>query len=206
MDLNLFEIEKQLKESSQNSAENLIQYILFEIQSPIEDYFYAVELLTENYFKYKDIRIAILGSYLSSTWLFFKENIFLELLDKHLMETDEQNKAIIYYLHAYDIYIKCETKYPKKYSQYLQKSISYSKRFVYNYIRLAEITNRKESHKLLEQAISNIEKVWTEEELKNLPENFFLDYNNFINEFILGVDISIFEYKNLSKKVRKNHT
>ena len=114
MDIDILDLEKNLKENSRNSTEELIQYILFEMQSPIEDYFLAIDLLTENYFKSRDIRLAILGAYLSSTWLNFKENSFLELLDEHLAEADNQNKAIICYLHAYDMYIKCDGKYPRE--------------------------------------------------------------------------------------------
>ena len=81
MNVDILGLEKELKENSQNSTEELIQYILFEIQSPIEDYFLAIDLLTENYSKSRDVRLAILGAYLSSTWLNFKENSFLKLLD-----------------------------------------------------------------------------------------------------------------------------
>lgn len=200
MDIDILDLEKNLKENSRNSTEELIQYILFEMQSPIEDYFLAIDLLTENYFKSRDIRLAILGAYLSSTWLNFKENSFLELLDEHLAEADNQNKAIICYLHAYDMYIKCDGKYPREYSDYLQKSISYSKRFVYNYVRLSEVTDRKGARALLDQAISNVETVWNEEQLKKAPLAIFLEYDKFVDEFILGVDISIFEYKDLVAK------
>lgn len=197
MDNNILDLEKELKENSRNSTEELIQYILFEMQSPIEDYFLAIDLLAENYPTCRDIRLVVLGAYLSSTWLNFKKNSFLELLDEHLSKVDEQGKAIIYYLHAYDMYIKCDGKYPREYSGYLQKSIFYSKRFVYNYVRLSEVANRREARALLDQAISNVETVWSEEQLKRAPIDIFLKYDNFVDEFILGVDISIFEYKNL---------
>lgn len=200
MDIDILDLEKRLKENSRNSTEELLQYVLFEIQSPIEDYFLAVDILTDNYFKNRDIRLAILGAYLSSTWFSFKENRFLELLDEHLSEADDQNKAIIWYLHAYDMYIRCDGKYPREYSDYLQKSISHSKRFVYNYVRLSEVSEMSKARALLDRAISNIETVWTEEQLKKVPKTVFLKYENFIDEFILGVDISIFEYKDLVAK------
>lgn len=200
MNVDILGLEKKLKENSQNSTEKLIQYILFEIQSPIEDYFLAIALLTENYSKSRDVRLAILGAYLSSTWLNFKENSFLKLLDEHLTKTENQNRAIIFYLHAYDIYIKCDGKYPREYSDYLQKSIFYSNRFVYNYVRLSEVANRREARALLDQAISNVETVWNEEQLKKAPTDISLKYDKFVDEFILGVDISIFEYKDLIAK------
>lgn len=197
MDTDILETEKKLKENSRNSTEDLLQYVLFEMQSPIEDYFLAVELLIENYFKSRDLRLAVLGSYLSSTWLNFKENGFLELLDEHLPKADEQNKAVIYYLHAYDMYIKCDGKYPPEYADYLQKSVSCSKRFVRNYVRLSEVVNRREARALLERAISNVETVWNEEQLKKVSTAALPKYDSFVDEFILGVDISIYEYKDL---------
>lgn len=197
MNTDVLDLEKKLKENSRNSTEELIKYILFEIQSPIEDYFLAIDLLTENYSKSRDVRLAVLGAYLSSTWLNFKENNFLKLLDEQLAIADNQNKAIIYYLHAYDMYIKYDGKYPQEYYRYLRKSISYSKRFVYNYVRLSEVTDRREACLLLDQAISNVENVWNEEQAKMEPIDIFLKYDNYIDEFILGVDISEFEYKDL---------
>lgn len=197
MDNNILKFEKKLKDNSRNSTEELIRYILFEMQSPIEDYFFAIDILRENYPKSRDIRIAILGAYLSSTWFSFKNNGFLELLDEHIAKTDKQNRAIIYYLHAYDIYMKCDKEYPPEYSNYLRKSIDFAERFVYNYVRLSEITDRQEASMLLDQAIASIETVWDEDQLKKAPSDIFLEYNSFVDEFILGVDISSFEYEDL---------
>ena len=38
------------------------------------------------------------------------------------------------------------------------------------------------------------------EMLKEAPTDIFLKYDKFVDEFILGVDISIFEYKDLIAK------
>ena len=197
-------IEKDLKNNSRNSTEDFLKYILFEMKAPIEDYFLVIDLLKEEYSKKEDIRIAILVSYLSSTWLGFQENEFLIYLDKHLVEADDQNKAIIYYLMAYDIYIRCDTKYPSEYSTYLRESVAHSKRFVNNYIRLSEVTNRKEARKLLDQAISNVENIWDEEKLTDISADSIPTYDDFINELILGVDISKSEYEMLITK-RRNY-
>lgn len=202
-DCDFLEYEKELKENSQNSTEELLRYILFEMRAPIEDYYLAIDLLKENYPKNHDIRFAILGAYLTSTWFSFKKNDFLEFLDTYLEKTDNQNKAIIYYLHAYDIWQKMDKcfprKYPKEYGDYLQKSISCSERFVFNYVRLAEISTGRKAHELLGQAIANVEKVWDEEQLKKLPDEHWLKYDTFINEFILGVEMNEYSYKDLFK-------
>lgn len=202
----LVKIEKQLRKNSQNSTEDFLKYVLFEIQSPIEDYFLAIDLLTQHYLKYKDIRTAILGAYLSSTWLSFQINDFITIINGQINKVDDQNKAIIYYLLAYDIYVKSCKQYPKEYSDYLRKSILYSNRFVYNYVRLSEITDSKESYLLLDKAISHIENVWDENQLKDLPNYVFYEYDKFVDEFILGVDISIYEYENLISKKSQYYT
>ena len=82
----------------------------------------------------------------------------------------------------------------------------YAKRFVYNYVRLAEITNKQEASSLLTQAIANVETVRNETQLKDISPDLFLKYDFFIDEFILGVDISIYEYNDLlAKKQQLRH-
>lgn len=200
MNIDLLKMESELKCRSQDSTDDLIKYILFELQSPIEDYCLVINLLKNNYPKSKDVRLAILGAYLSSTWQSFKDNSFLKYLEEHLVNSNAQTKSIIYYLLAYDIYMRCDKNYPTEYSVYLQKSIYYSERFVYNYVRLAEISNKKDAKILMEHAISNVSTVWSEKQLQEIPFDVFLQYETFIDEFILGVDISSLEYEELLKK------
>lgn len=200
MNQNNEKIEKILEKRSNDSIDDLITYVLFRIQSPIEDYYWAIDFLRDMYPKKKDIRLAIIGAYLSSTWLSVDTNPFIPLLNEHILTVDNQTKAIIYYLYAYDLYLKCDDNYPKQYSDALRKSVFYSKRFVLNYVRLAEVAEKKEAILLLDLAIKNVEKVWTEEELLQEPEESFITYESFIDEFILGVDISSFEYESLLKK------
>lgn len=51
----------------------------------------------------------------------------------------------------------------------------------------------------MEQAISNVETVWNEEQLKKEPRTI-PKYDDFVDEFILGVDISIFQFESLVAK------
>lgn len=200
MDNELLKMENDLKLKSKESVEDFLKYILFEMSPPIEDYYLVIELLEKNYSEICDIRLAIIGAYLSSTWLGFKENIFLQKLDDLKQHCSEQDKAIIYYLHAYDIYLKNDRNFPPQYVSYLKKSISYSKRFVYNYVRLSELSKGKEAQSLLKQAIANIEKVWSEKELHKISKDHIGTYDDFVNEYILGVDINRSEYEELCKR------
>ena len=199
MNKKVSQIEKTLKDKSRQSVDDLLRYALFEMKSPIEDYDMALDILVENCGESDDIRPLILGAYLSSTWRSFEVNGFLERLRAHLPSADSQNKAIIYYLHAYDIYIRCKNRCPREYAEYLKKSVACSARFVYNFVRLAEVSDSKEALQLMEQAVANVEKVWTEEQLKAAPE-CELSYERFVDEFILGVDISSLEYNQLVAK------
>lgn len=194
------EIERILKKRSCNSTDDFIKYVIFELKSPIEDYDLAIKLLKNNYIKSKDVRVAILGAYLSSIWQNNKKNWFLSRLRDHLIKTDSKTKAIIYYLLAYDIYVRCDGEYPEIYSDYLKKSICYSEHFVNNYIMLSETVNRNEAEKLLEKAISNVQTVRSDTEIKDIPYEWFLEYNNYINEFILGVDVSIYIFDEIFNK------
>lgn len=192
--------ESFFKQESNVSVDDLIAYIIFKIQGPLEDYYWAIDFLKKIYSQKKDVRLAILGSYLFSTFLSTSENPFLPLLDEYLQIVDTQTKAIIYYLRAYDLYLKYDDNYPQQYFDDLRMSISYSERFVLNYVRLAEVSDRKEARFLLDKAIENVEKVWTEEQLQQESEESFLTYKEFVDEFILGVDISSFAYEDLVKK------
>lgn len=99
--------------------------------------------------------------------------------------------------------MRCNKNYPIEYSVYLQKSIYYSERFVYNYVRLAEISNKKDAKILMEHAIANVCTIWSEKQLQEIPFDVFLQYETFVDEFILGVDISSLEYEELLKKTNQ---
>lgn len=202
--MDIYILEEELKAKCHNSIDDFFKYVLLEMQNPIEDYYLAIELLKKEYPKTKDIRIAILGSYLSSTWLSGETNEFIKLLEKHLMEADNQNKAIIYYLLAYDIYMVYDQTFPANYCNLLQKSISCAQRFANNYIRLAEVSDSKEKGILLNKAISSVEKVWNEQELIGLSIDDFLSYQAFVDEFILGVSIGEDVYKELVYRKNSN--
>ena len=55
----------------------------------------------------------------------------------------------------------------------------------------------------MEKAIENVENIWDENNLSNISEDRRLKYDDFVNEFILGVDISKNEYDKLWTTVKK---
>lgn len=56
----------------------------------------------------------------------------------------------------------------------------------------------------MDQAISNVENIWDEEKFTDISADSIPTYDDFINEFILGVDISKSEYEMLITK-RSNY-
>ena len=74
----------------------------------------------------------------------------------------------------------------------LLKSIEHSKNsnFVNNRLDLANILEGKEAQNYLQEAISNIENIETEEALKNKPMDYWLSSQRFVNEFILGAHLT----------------
>lgn len=203
--MNIYELEKNLKSKINDSVDDFLNYILIQLVPPLDDYYNAINLLQTYAFEYgyNDFRIVVLGSYLSSTWFHFEENAFIESLTKYIDKVDKQSQSIIYYLLAYDIYMKNEKNFPCQYIEFLEKSISLSNRFVYNYVRLAEISPKKKARELMDIAISNVETVLTESELENMDINDFLTYDAYIEEFILGVNISYVIYEELKQMQEK---
>ena len=193
-------LKEDYEQENKIEVEKFLEYVMSEIKYPVEDYYFAIELLKKNYSRYEDVRMAILGAYLSSTWYRADENEFLSYLEKHLSTANNQDKAIIYYLQAYDIYMRYDKEYPLEYEALLRKSISFSNRFVYNYVRLSEIEKGKRAKELLRCARNNVEHIWAEADLLKVTNDNAYKYEEFIDEFVLGVDISKSQYEILFKR------
>ena len=189
--MNIYELEHILKKKANDSAEDLIRYALLEALAPIEDFSFAIDILREQYSKYNDFRIAVLISFWMSTWENYKPNDFLECLNEFLLNGSNQQKAIIYYLNAYDIFMRSRQWHKQnEYVDFLKKSVDLSEKFVYNFYRLAQVSDKETAKKLMEKAFSNVEKVNNEEECRNMRMENFLDFEVFLQEYILGTELS----------------
>ena len=106
--MDIYELEKTLKAKANDSSDDVIRYALLETLSPIADYSFAIIILKEHFPKYNDFRMAVLISFLISTWENYKENDFISIMNSFLETADGGQKAIIYYLNAYDIFMHDE--------------------------------------------------------------------------------------------------
>mgnify|MGYP003505542267 CR=1 FL=1 len=189
--------EQDLENNSNNSVEDMLTYIMYKMNYPTEDYYWGINHLIDIYPKMPDVRLAILGAYLSSTWLSSRANPFLQQLNAHVGQVDKHTEAIIHYLNAYDIYAKQTNPYPPHYKEELEKSVSLSSRFVYNRLRLSEVTSGSRKKALIQEAIEHVEEIWSESDLLQSNYDSELHYDGYVSEFILGISISDYEFRNL---------
>lgn len=203
--MNVYEFEEEFKLKMNNSADDAMRFALLETIPPIADYSWAIAILKDSYSKYKDFRIAVLTTFLISTWENYRKNDFITELNSFLEGADDEQKAIIYYLNAYDIFMHREIVNKRdEYIELLNKSVSLDTKFVYNYYRLAQVSNKRQAKRLIKKALLNIERVYSDSECEGLQLSDFVSYESFLNEEILGTTltrVNYLEIKNLYKKL-----
>jgi hypothetical protein len=174
-----------------NFAETTLKIAILLTLPPVSDNSEAIKLLKAGFEETNDRRFAIVGSFLASEWEIYKKNDFVSMLNSFLCEADDEQKAIIYYLNAYDIFMRNEIIEKRDtYIALLNKSLSLNKKFVYNYYRLAQVSEKEKAKELAEKALSNIETVFSDEECADLEINDFISYEAFLGEHILGTSLS----------------
>jgi len=190
--------------SEETLTDIVLQVAILQTFPPVEDYNEVIKILRAYFEQNKDIRICILGAYLSSTWENYKVNDFLGEISDLFQNADDQQKSILYYLMAYDIYKRNEiTNQKDRYVELLNKSVTLSKRFYYNYCLLAKISDRKRAKELMRIGLSQVEKINSESDSKKMTISYFVKYESFVNEYILGIVIPegvFFESKKFYKR------
>ena len=175
----------------ENDSEVLLKISILITLPPIADYGEAIKLLKAGYQDTNNMKFVIIGSYLSSTWEPYKNNTFVDFLNLLLCKVSDDEKAIVYYLKAYDILRHNEAATDcHEYENLLKKSIQLSDKNVYPYYYLAQISEKEKSKELLRKALSNVKKVYSEEECKEVKISNLLSYRSFLDEHILGVTLS----------------
>lgn len=202
--MNVYEFEEEFKLKMNNSADDAIRFALLETIPPIADYSWAIAILKDNYSKYKDFRMAVLTTFLISTWENYRKNDFITELNSFLEGADDEQKAIIYYLNAYDIFMHSEIVNKKdEYIELLNKSVDLNTKFVYNYYRLAQVSNKRQAKRLIKKALLNIARVYSDSECEGLQLSDFISYESFLNEKILGTTLTRVNYLEISTFMKK---
>lgn len=170
-----------------------------EIMCPISDYRNAMDIIRKNDSLCEGLNLYYIAAHLCSEWLSGK-NDFLEKLEDMIDAVEESDKSIIYYSKVHDI--SCSVKNWREnedYRFYLLKSIECSKdmNLVNNRCDLAKILGSKEALVYLKEAVVNVDNIETEESIQSKTIGYWLSSQCFIDEFILGTDLSqdAYDYK-----------
>lgn len=194
-------MKKEFIESK--SPVTLEKYVMSEVLSPVGDYINVISILKENMELINNLNLYYIGAYLSLE-LFIKSNYFLDELNKLVDSLETKDKAIVFYLNACCISCFDENyKTSKDYKEFLQKSIANSSNisFVNNYIAFSKITDEQKEIDYLKIALSNVVCVETEESLEKKSIDYWLSSEKYINEFILGNELSEPVYRHIFQKI-----
>lgn len=191
---------------NERSEENLKQYVMSELLSPIEDYPHVIDLVLSNLDIIQDFRLVFIASYLHTGWK-TGQNKLLEYLNGKVEKMTNYEKAIFWYLNAYDLGRRKNANINLR-MEYLRKSISYSTNtfFAYNRYDLSKLETGPNAQKLLDEARSNVIEIMTDSDAKERPIEYWLDIQRWLDEFILGISITepVYDYLYGSEPGGKN--
>lgn len=183
------------------TADMLSKYVMSETLSPIEDYSNAINLIRSNYPVYSDTTLLIVGAYLISEW-FLESNDLLEILNNQIERLSMVNQAIVYYLNAHHLRRREKSYYKNpKYLENLCKSTEIAVPFVGNFLYLAELqTDKNAVQRVLDRAIANIQKVYSEEEIRQMTFEQLTSPQSFVEEFILQTHIPYVTFESIQQR------
>jgi len=179
----------------------LEQYVVSETIPPISDFGNAVKIIRENYRYHTNSTLLIIGSYLTSEWI-FGDNELLEILNQMYSYLPEKEKAIVCYLNACQLRFKDEGYLSNPlYQKNLLESLKCKEAFVNNRVFLAELYEKEQSKKMFNEALTNIVKVYSYHDIERMTVEHFVEPQTFINEHILGTHISIVNHEILLNRI-----
>jgi hypothetical protein len=161
---------------------------------PIGDFDEANRLLVTYYRHNPDIRVGILGAYLSAQWPSAAHNIFLQMISERMQLLIQEHAAIVHFLYAYNMFMRDEVNQHRQvYIGHLKQSIDISDQFVYNYYHLAQVSTPTNARSLMRIALGNVTSIIPADSLGALEE--LTDYDNYIAEHITGTKLSCVNYQ-----------
>jgi len=180
----------------------LVKYIMSETIAPIEDYENVVALIRENYQKYTNVELLIIGAYSAMYWT-HTDSEMLGILNLMSPFLQDRERAIIHYLNAYKIYMIDGDFILRKDEccAELNASELLNIPFVNNKLMMAELaTQNKQQH--YSNALSNVQEVFVKDRNVDVSVEHLLNPQSFINEFILGTHMSQDFYEEIIIKAR----
>ena len=169
-----------------------VNKIIDEFYKMDEDYERTIFLCDKYYSLFGDSKIAIIGAYMSLQWSSLN-NKFMPILNDIVEEQNFDNRSVMYYLMALNIFydsISKKTYNKRKCIDLLLMSIRYSGLFVNNYILYSDIIRNKSSSAYIEHAVKNVLLIYGTKNDKKIQDSKTDLYTDYINEFIKGIYLS----------------
>lgn len=178
-----------IKKYMDTNDENLIIEIAILISlPPVADHIEAINILKKLSLNTNNINVYFLGSYLMNEYVFDEDNCFLVFLFDSLNRlTSEKNKSIACYLIGKHFK---KVKEKEKAIFYFKKSIEYNSECVNSYLELSELLWFQCGQKYKDIAKSNVKYILSEKRLSNMPLEYFTSFDNFVEEYILGITLT----------------
>jgi hypothetical protein len=199
-DKSLFLKQEKILQKFENekNSDDIIRLALLQTLPMIVDYDEAVKILEAAAHDFEDVKMKLIGAYLSSTFVFDRENYYLKDLNNKIGRYEANIQAMIYYLNAYNIWVQGLSEGKEEYIQeQLNKSIELDKSLVSSYHLLSEFSSKKEKRRLLSIAKTNVKRVLSMEDYEAMQIDGLIDPNHFINEFIKETYRSYIHYPDL---------
>ena len=168
------------------NEKNLSCYFMSEIVF-FEDFYSGISLVENNLDLLTSPNLIFIATELSSNWM-PEESKWISLLCKQMNTYSDMEKSVAYYLISEHF-----SRDSLEFLRNLKMSVKYvgDNKFVRNRLKLAELICDKETAlRLAEEAMSSFVSVNDNETLKTKPTSFWLDEERWINEYILGIDVS----------------
>ena len=205
MNLSVDELNRKLKDEYEGNGglELFTKYVMSEALPPIEDYENIVRIIRENYHKQISVDLLIIGAYCAIYWT-HSDSEMLEILNLLRPFLPDKQRAIVHYLNAYKLRLLDDDYLSNHiYQTELTASLITNVAFVNSRLMIAELLPEKEAKKYYSDAVDNVQEVFTEEELGEISQEYSLDPQSFINEFILGTHLIYDKYNEIVKKSKR---
>ena len=188
----LYAVQTKILNSQTEENLKVMQLALLQCKSPIENYERAIQLLKLKADGFEDIRIGIIGFYLSLLWSNNIDNVFRENMRLLYGQSSSYFQSLVEYLFALECY------YSNDYNStlvYLNKSIALCDQHVCNYMLMSKLCHTAEKKEFLKLAKNNIQTLSQCESAEFIPCP-----DDYIEEFVSGRTMPIDTFNSLTCK------
>ena len=174
----LYAVQTKILNSQTEENLKVMQLALLQCKSPIENYERAIQLLKLKADGFEDIRIGIIGFYLSLLWSNNIDNVFRENMRLLYGKSSSYFQSLVEYLFALECYYSNDYKSTLV---YLNKSIALCDQHVCNYMLMSKLCRTAENKAFLKLAKNNIQTLSQCESAEFIPCP-----DDYIEEFVSG--------------------